>query len=223
MVRIRFFASYRELIGREEVGLNVQESITLGELLEKLKREVPRVSKVLDTGSPIIAVNQEIATKDTLVESNSEVAIFPPVSGGKGELVRIQRGDFDVGEEIKKMRKTSTKIGGIVAFLGTVRELSRGKEVVKLIYEHYPGMAEKKLMKLREKALESFDIIDMRIIHRTGELGINENIVLIVAAAVHREDAFKACEWCIDELKKTVPIWKKEVSDDGEVWIEEHP
>lgn len=222
MVKVRFFASYRELIGREEVVLEVRKSIPLEELLEKLRREVPGVRKVLDSGSPIIAVNHEIAGEDTRVESNAEVAIFPPVSGGE-EQVRVQRQDFDVGKEIAKMRGTSTRIGGIVAFLGTAKEFSRGKHVVKLVYEHYPGMAEKKLAELRKNALESFDVIELSIIHRTGEIGINENIVLIIAAAVHREDAFKACKWCIDELKKIVPIWKKEVAEDGEVWIEEHP
>ena len=222
MVSIRFFASYRELIGNEEVDLDIQDSITLEELLEELRRKVPRARRVLDTGSPIIAVNHEIATKDTQIKSNAEVAIFPPVSGGKEVQVRIQRSDFDVGKEIKKMRNTSTKIGGIVAFLGTAREFSMGRHVVKLIYEHYPGMVEKKLLELRKKAIESFDIIDMSIIHRTGEIGINENIVLIVTAAVHREDAFNACKWCIDELKRGVPIWKKEVTSDGAVWIEEN-
>lgn len=222
MVRVRFFASYRELIGQEEVALKVENSLTLEELLEKLKNEVPGAGKVLESGSPIIAVDHEIADNETLVSSKGEVAIFPPVSGGE-KGVRIQKEDFDVGEEIAKMRRASTQIGGIVAFLGTVREFSRGRHVVKLVYEHYPGMAEKKLGELRGKALENFDVIDLCIIHRTGEIGINENIVLIIAAAVHREDAFKACKWCIDELKRIVPIWKKEVSVDGEVWIEEHP
>ncbi len=223
MVKVRFFASYRELIGREEVVIEVQGDITLGELLEKLKREVPGVSNALESGNPIIAVDHEIAPRGTRITPNAEVAIFPPVSGGGEEQVMIQGGDFDVGREIARMRRTSTRIGGIVAFLGTAREFSRGKHVVKLVYEHYPGMAEKKLEELRGKALEDFDIIEMSIIHRTGEVKINENIVLIVAGAVHREDAFKACRWCIDELKRVVPIWKKEVTDDGEVWIAEHP
>lgn len=137
--------------------------------------------------------------------------------------VRIQKEDFSIEEEIKGVKRVSKRIGGIVAFLGTAREFSKGREVDKLIFEHYSGMAEKRLRELRKKALEEFDIIEMRIVHRVGEIGVGENIVLIVVGAEHRADAFKACRWCIGELKKIVPIWKKEITTGGEVWVEEHP
>jgi molybdopterin synthase catalytic subunit len=137
--------------------------------------------------------------------------------------VRIQKEDFSIEEEIEGVKRVSKRIGGIVAFLGTTREFSKGREVNKLIFEHYSGMAEKRLRELRKKALEDFDIIEMRIVHRVGEIGVGENIVLIVVGAEHRADAFKACRWCIDELKKIVPIWKKEITTRGEVWVEEHP
>ncbi len=137
--------------------------------------------------------------------------------------IRVQEEDFSVEDEINLIKKTSNRIGGVVTFLGTARDFSKGRNVTKLVFEHYPGMAENKLEELRSTALEKFDIIDMSIIHRVGEIKIGENIVLIIAAAEHRADAFKACKWCIDELKKIVPIWKKEFTTDGEVWIEEHP
>ncbi len=138
-------------------------------------------------------------------------------------MIKVQREDFSIEEEIKKVKAKSRRIGGIVTFLGTVRDFSRGKEVKKLVFEHYPGMAEKKLVELREKALEKFDVIEVSIIHRFGEIGIGENIVLIIVGAEHRKDAFEACKFCIDELKKIVPIWKKEITTEGEIWIEEHP
>lgn len=137
-------------------------------------------------------------------------------------MIKIQKEDFSIEEEIKKVKAKSTKIGGIVAFLGTAREFSRGREVKKLVYEHYFGMAQKKLEELRKRVLQKFDVFEVSIIHRTGEIKISENIVLIIVAAEHRSEAFKACQWCIDELKKVVPIWKKEVTSDGEVWVEEH-
>ncbi len=137
-------------------------------------------------------------------------------------FIRIQREDFSIEEEIKKVKAKSARIGGVVAFLGTAREFSRGKEIRKLLYEHYSWMAQKKLEELRKRALKNFDVLEVAIIHRTGEIKIGENIVLIIAAAEHRREAFKACEWCIDELKRAVPIWKKEVTSDGEVWVEEH-
>lgn len=139
------------------------------------------------------------------------------------DLVRIQKEDFSIEDEIALVRATSRGIGGVVAFLGTAREFSKGEEIIGLDFDHYPGMAEKKLNEIRERALKNFDIIEMGIVHRIGHIDIGENIVLIVAAAVHRNDAFMACEWAISELKRITPIWKKETTKKGEVWVEEHP
>lgn len=135
--------------------------------------------------------------------------------------VRIVEDDFSIDAEIKKVKSVSKRIGGIVTFLGTVRDFSRGKNVKKLVFEHYSEMAVEKLEELREKALEKFDVIEVSLVHRTGEIEVGENIVLIVAAAEHRKDAFSACTWLIDELKKEVPIWKKEITTEGEIWVEE--
>ena len=138
------------------------------------------------------------------------------------ENIRILDEDFSVDAEIKRIKAVSRRIGGIVTFLGTVRDFSRGKEVKKLVFEHYPDMAVEKMKELREKALEKFEIIEVSMLHRKGEIGIGENIALIVVAAEHRKDAFLACMWLIDELKKVVPIWKKEITAEGEIWVEEH-
>lgn len=139
------------------------------------------------------------------------------------ERIRIQEEDFSVEEETIKVREASRRIGGIVSFLGTARDFSKGQEIHKIDFEHYPGMAEKKLAEIREQALKDFDIIEVSIIHRVGERSIGENIVLIVVGAEHRQDAFRACSWCIDELKRITPIWKKETTPKGVVWVEEHP
>ena len=137
--------------------------------------------------------------------------------------VRIQREDFSVSDEIEAIKKVSRNIGGIVTFLGTGRELSKGENITQLNFEHYPKMAEKKLEEIRVKAIADFKIIDMSIIHRIGEIDIGENIVLIVAASEHRKEAFKACEWAIAELKRTTPIWKRETTSKGEVWVQDTP
>ena len=138
-------------------------------------------------------------------------------------LVRVQSEDFSVDEEINRVRVRSTRIGGIATFLGTVRDRSKGRDVKLLTFEHYEGMAQKKLREIRERALHDFDVIEVLVLHRYGAIDIGENVVLIVVGAEHRADAFKACEWCIDELKKITPIWKLEETPDGEVWVEEHP
>ncbi len=137
--------------------------------------------------------------------------------------VRIQKEDFVVTDEIEAMKKVSRNIGGIVTFLGTGREMSKGENITKLNFEHYPQMAEKKLEEIRVQAIEDFKIIDMSIIHRIGEIDIGENIVLIVAAGEHREEAFEACEWAIAELKRITPIWKRETTSKGEVWVQATP
>jgi len=139
------------------------------------------------------------------------------------QKVRIQREDFSVTDEIEAIKKVSRNIGGIVTFLGTGRELSKGENITQLNFEHYPKMAEKKLEEIRVKAIADFKIIDMSIIHRIGEIDIGENIVLIVAAGEHRAEAFKACEWAIAELKRTTPIWKRETTSKGEVWVQDTP
>ena len=137
--------------------------------------------------------------------------------------VRIQRENFSVSDEIEAMKKVSRNIGGIVTFLGTGRELSKGENITQLNFEHYPKMAEKKLEEIRVKAIDEYKIIDMSIIHRIGEIDIGENIVLIVAAGEHRKEAFKACDWAITELKRTTPIWKRETTSNGEVWVQDTP
>lgn len=138
-------------------------------------------------------------------------------------MARLQREDFDVGAEIKALVKKNGRTGAAVTFLGVVRDFSKGEDIVKLDFEHYPGMAEKELNRLEEAAKEKFDILESLVIHRFGEITVNENIVLIIVTSMHREVAFDACEWMIDELKKRIPIWKNEFAASGRRWVEEHP
>jgi molybdopterin synthase catalytic subunit len=138
-------------------------------------------------------------------------------------LVRVQRENFSVDAEIDRVRRRSKRIGGIATFLGVARDRSRGRDISGITFEHYEGMAQKKLREIRERALKDFAVIEVLILHRYGAIDIGENIVLIVVGAEHRADAFKACKWCIDELKQITPIWKLEQTPQGEVWVEEHP
>ena len=138
-------------------------------------------------------------------------------------LVRVQQEDFSIDEELRRVRARSKRIGGIAMFLGTARDRSKGKDVDSITFEHYEGMAQKKLREIRERALKDFAVIEMLVLHRYGEIGIGENIVLIIAGAEHRAEAFQACKWAIDELKQITPIWKLEHTPEGEVWVEEHP
>ena len=140
-----------------------------------------------------------------------------------GGMTRVQREPFDTAAELERIKSVSRRIGGVVLFVGVVRDFSQGHGVTKILFEHFPGMAEAKLAELRDVAISRFGLIDLAIVHRVGELAPGDDIVLIAAAAEHRAAAFAGCSWCIDELKKAVPIWKKEHAPDGAVWLEDHP
>lgn len=117
-------------------------------------------------------------------------------------------------------RVVPPECGATVTLDGYVRQFTKGRETLQLVYEAYEPMAVKEMQKLVEQAKREFEISNVGIIHRLGKLEIGETSVVISVAAPHRRAAFAACEWLIKELKRTVPIWKKEVYADGEVWIE---
>ncbi len=113
--------------------------------------------------------------------------------------------------------------GGIALFVGTVRNHTNGKEVKRLDFSTYEPMAIKEMYKIAEQAIEKFDISKIAIHHAVGDLEIGEVPVIISVSSAHRRAAFKACQFAIDTLKETVPIWKKEHFEDGEVWVNSHP
>ncbi|MEY2904911.1 MAG: hypothetical protein RJA52_927 [Bacteroidota bacterium] len=125
-------------------------------------------------------------------------------------------------EEISKLIHSEDS-GGIVIFDGTVRNQTKTRSVVYLDFEAYTPMAIREMEKIAQKVKEKFDAHAVVIFHRTGRLFPGETAVLIGVATAHREAAFAGCKWAIDELKKTVPIWKKEYFTDGEVWVAAHP
>lgn len=224
MITIKLFAILKDRAGQDELHINACAS-TVSELLKEVSNEYPALSDILSCGRVLTSVNQEFVKGDAPVKSGDEVALMPPFSGGSGSTghVHIQKGPFSLDREIERLKQASPSIGAVVTFLGTTRDVSKNKQVAKLEFEHYPGMAEKKLREIRERAIREFGVIDVSIIHRIGTLPIGENIVLIAVAAVHRDEAFKACRFCIDELKRITPIWKKETTPEGDVWVEEHP
>ena len=133
-------------------------------------------------------------------------------------MIEITEKKISVSDVIDKMR--SPEVGAIVAFLGTVRDLEGEEKVKYLEYEVYKDMALKKLSGIENGAKSTYDIKDVSIIHRIGRLGVGEDVLLVVVAAPHRKDAFRACAHIVDELKRVVPIWKKEVTDKGEHWVQ---
>ncbi|HIH89238.1 TPA: molybdenum cofactor biosynthesis protein MoaE [Candidatus Bathyarchaeota archaeon] len=134
-------------------------------------------------------------------------------------MIRVTRDDFSVDEELKRITKPS--VGGLVTFVGTVRDSSEAGRVTRMEIEVYPEMAEKQLEAIRGAALNRFGVEDVLVVHRFGDLRVGDNIVLVAVSAGHREAAFDACRYVIDELKKRVPIWKREHTSSGARWVED--
>ena len=134
--------------------------------------------------------------------------------------VRIQTQDFDLSAELKQLRQGDARVGAVAAFVGTVRDQNDGSQVSAMTLEHYPGMTEKSLEEIIQKAKERWDIFDVLIIHRVGPLDIEDQIVLTAVTSAHRGEAFAACEFVMDYLKTLAPFWKKEDTESGSRWVD---
>jgi len=138
-------------------------------------------------------------------------------------MIDIQLLDTPLDPQVCTNWVTNPKSGGIAVFIGTVREFTKGKKVVRLEFESYKPMAISEMKKIAEAAAEKWKANKISIHHRVGVLDIEEIAVVIAVSTPHRKAAFEACQYCIDTLKETVPIWKKEIFEDGEVWVAAHP
>ncbi len=133
--------------------------------------------------------------------------------------IRVQQDDFDLSDEVAKVKNNNSDIGAVVSFVGTVRDLD-DSPIEKMTLEHYPGMTEKALEEIAQQAQNRWPLGDISIIHRVGDLAINEQIVLVITASKHRKAAFEACEFIMDYLKTQAPFWKKEHTTTGNHWVE---
>jgi molybdopterin synthase catalytic subunit len=134
--------------------------------------------------------------------------------------VRVQTGDFDLSTEIAALRAQDARVGAIVTFVGTVRDMNEGASVAEMELEHYPGMTEQSLEKIAVEAAQRWPLYGTLVIHRVGPLKPLEQIVLVACSAAHRGEAFAACEFIIDYLKTEAPFWKKEQTPDGARWVD---
>lgn len=134
--------------------------------------------------------------------------------------VRITTDDFDAGREIAALRADDARVGAVVSFIGTVRDMNDGRDVTALTLEHYPGMTEKALAAIVDEARSRFDIHDALVIHRVGPLRPTDQIVLVAVTGSHRGEAFDACRFVMDYLKTRAPFWKKEATPAGAQWVD---
>ena len=134
--------------------------------------------------------------------------------------IRISEEDFDLGVELQLLRQSRPDAGAVVAFVGTVRDVSGGAAVTGMALEHYPGMTEKSIQAIVDQARNRWAIIDATVVHRVGVLPLQAQIVLVAVATAHRGEAFAACEFIMDYLKMEAPFWKKEQTPDGARWVD---
>jgi len=135
-------------------------------------------------------------------------------------MIRVQREDFDTGAEIERLSRGKHGVGGVVSFVGLVRDAAGGERVGAMTLEHYPGMTEKKLTEIEAEARRRWPLEDCLVVHRYGRLEPGERIVLVITASAHRQAAFEACEFLVDWLKTKAPFWKLEETQTGPRWVE---
>jgi molybdopterin synthase catalytic subunit len=138
----------------------------------------------------------------------------------QSDFIRIQEQDFDLSIEVKRLRENDARVGAIVTFIGTVRDMNDGSKVKGMTLEHYPGMTEKSLEEIIKQARSRWDLYKMLVIHRVGPLLPEDQIVLVAVTSAHRGEAFAACEFIMDYLKTAAPFWKKEETPTGSKWVD---
>ena len=206
-VAVKLFAALRERAGTRERSLELADDASVGDVW-------PALGLGEEPAGLVYAVNRSYVDRSHALADGDEIALIPPVSGGAFLLSETPLSLERVAAEV-----ASDDAGAIATFVGTTRAHSRGREVIRLEYEAYEGMAEAEMERIAGELRERHDVIDVAILHRVGPVEIGETSVVIAVSAPHRAAAFDACREAIDTLKQTVPLWKKELYVGGEEWI----
>jgi len=223
-ITLKLFGSLREAAGESTIRVELDEGARVADLRSWLAGRNPLVEKLGDRLAA--SVNLEIASADDVLRDGDEVAFLPPVAGGDGtreatiRRCTISQAELDEAEVVARV--DGPDAGGVVSFVGNVRNHARGHQIEHLEYEAYPEMAEREMEKIADEASEKWPGTRVAIAHRVGRLEIGDAAVVVVAASAHRDAAFLACRFAIDTLKIRVPIWKREVATDGAYWVDDH-
>lgn len=226
MITLLFFGAMRERAGVDEIALGIDAPLPVRELLDRAEQRLPGLQRWMAELAVTVAVDADvIAGREVVLTGGEEVALLPPFSGGAissevDDAVRFQSAPFLIHEEIAAVKASSTRIGAIVTMTGTVRDLSHGRAVLGIEVESYPMMAGRRLEQIYAQMIEEHELLAARLIVRVGRLDVGDDLILIIAAAAHRREAFAAAHWAIDEIKRSVPIWKRELTPDGWRWVD---
>ena len=208
-VAVKLFAALRERAGTRERSLELADDASVEDVW-------PALGLGEEPAGLVYAVNRTYVDRSHALADGDEIALIPPVSGGAFLLSETPLSLERVAAEV-----ASDDAGAIATFVGTTRAHSRGRDVIRLEYEAYEGMAEAEMERIAGELRERHDVIDVAIHHRVGPVEIGETSVVIAVSAPHRAAAFDACREAIDTLKQTVPLWKKELYVGGEEWIDQ--
>jgi len=214
-VTVKFFAGIAEAAGKKEHILDMDNNPSVKDILKKLTDEFPLAADMI--GKSMVSVNHDYANNNQVVKDNDEIALIPPVSGGEESLFEITSEPLSADKIIAKV--SNPLAGAILTFVGTVREFTYGKRTTYLEYEAYPEMAVKKMREIAAEIIEKWPDSKVAMSHRVGKLGIEEISVIIAIATPHRDAGFEAGRYAIERLKQIVPVWKKEIWEDGEEWV----
>lgn len=217
-VSVLYFAVFRERIGRDEEALELPPGARVGDAIEALAARHAGIGAL--RGRFRVAVNQDFTDDDRELAEGDELALIPPVAGGAEAAARHARLlDEPLSLDRCLAAVAGPGMGGVVTFTGAVRRQSRGTTVDHLEYEAYGPMAVREMTRLCDEIEAELAGTRLAVEHRVGRLEVGEIAVVIAAAAPHRAEAFTACRAMIDRLKDRVPIWKKEIGEDGAEWI----
>lgn len=223
---VRLFAGLAERVGAREIVLDgLPEGTTLGELKRELEHRRPEVGSLAHVRG---VVGTDWAEDATRLSERDAISLLPPVSGGARDRdVDLEAGVFllvreDLDVEALRRRVGHASCGATAVFVGTTREENRGQRVVRLDYEAFDAMTGPEMERIfaRCRAELGPDVrARMLVAHRVGTVAVGEPSVVVAVASAHRDAAFRACRFLIDDLKRTLPVWKKEVYADGHHWI----
>jgi MoaE-MoaD fusion protein len=219
-IRVLYFAVFRDKLGIDDAVLPLPDGARVRDALDALAAQHALIGKL--RGRFRVAVNQELSDDDQPLADGDELALIPPVAGG-ADPATPARHALLLATPLSLDRCLAAVggpgMGGVVTFTGVVRRHSRGALIEHLEYEAYGAMAVRELTRLCSELEAEIAGCRVAVEHRVGRLAVGDVAVVIAAAAPHRAEAFAACRAMIDRLKDRVPIWKKEVGDDGAVWV----
>jgi molybdopterin synthase catalytic subunit/molybdopterin converting factor small subunit len=210
-IRVQLFAAFADFTGVRDLEWEYTPGVTCAELWKQMQAKFPRTATI----PALFAIQDQYVPPETELKDGDFLLIFPPVSGGNASF--IYQTPLAVDRALNAILDENG--GGEAIFIGRVRRWSEGKRIQHLFYECHVSMAESEISKIIAEMFQRWPVLKIHIEHRIGKLDVGEIAVIVAVSSEHRKEAIEACRYGIDELKHRVPIWKKEVSEDGEEWI----